>query len=156
MLEKNNIELKARLILYNKGKILLLKQTKPNGGNFSLVGGTVEKEEYAKESLIRESREEAGIILQPEDLQLVHVMHKHHAKKQRIILYFKAKKWYGILRAKERKKFEKVEWFRLNDLPKNITPTVRQALKHYKKGQLYSEMYKNQSSSHVPTKLKTH
>ncbi len=53
------VSLKARLILYHKGKILLLKQTKPNGGNYTLVGGTVENFEYARQSLIRESYEEA-------------------------------------------------------------------------------------------------
>jgi ADP-ribose pyrophosphatase YjhB (NUDIX family) len=34
--------LKVRLILFNQGKILLLKQTKLNGGNYTLVGGNVE------------------------------------------------------------------------------------------------------------------
>ena len=29
----SKVLLKARLILYHKGQILLLKQTKPNGGN---------------------------------------------------------------------------------------------------------------------------
>ena len=36
--------LKVRLILFNQGKILLLKQTKLNGGNYPLVGGNVEFE----------------------------------------------------------------------------------------------------------------
>ena len=68
--------IKARLILYHKGKILLLEQTKPNGGNYTLVGGTVEEREFARQALIRESFEEAGIRLREEDLQLVHVLHK--------------------------------------------------------------------------------
>jgi len=41
------VSLKARLILQNHGRLLLLKQTKPNGGNYSLVGGTIERKEYA-------------------------------------------------------------------------------------------------------------
>ena len=45
--------IKARVILYDQGRILLLKQTTPNGGNYTLVGGTVEAEEYAREALIR-------------------------------------------------------------------------------------------------------
>ena len=87
--------LKVRLILYHKGKILLLKQTKPNGGNYSLVGGNIESSEFARQTLIRESYEEAGIILQESDLQLVHVLHKTTKKKKahRIVLYFKAYKW---------------------------------------------------------------
>ena len=73
---------KVRLILYHKGKILLIKQTKPNGGNYTLVGGNIEHMEFAKETLIRESYEEAGIILKTKDLQLVHVLQKRVLLKQ--------------------------------------------------------------------------
>ena len=135
---RNKISIKARLILYNKGKILLLKQTKPNGGNYSLVGGTIEFEEYAKEALIRESFEEAGIILKAKDLTLVHVLQKNKKTGQRIILYFKAKKWNGDIRTREPHKFIDAIWFNLDNLPNNITPTVQQALRKYRKGILFS------------------
>lgn len=131
---------KARLILYHKGKILLLRQTKPNGGNYTLVGGTVESAETARASLIRESLEEAGIKLRSGDLQLVHVLHKVKKGKVRIVLYFKAYRWEGKLRARETTKFQEAEWFSLDDLPKNLTETVKQVLKEYRKGVLYSEM----------------
>lgn len=134
--------LKVRLILYNKGKILLLKQTKQNGGNYTLVGGTVESMEYARESLIRESLEEAGIILRPKDLQLVHVLHKKTTQSQRITLYFKATRWEGALQTREPEKFKVVEWFSLDKLPKNLTATVAHVMKEYRKGVIYSEYRK--------------
>ncbi len=137
-MDRNKISIKARLILYNKGKILLLKQTKPNGGNYSLVGGTIEFEEYAKEALIRESFEEAGIILKAKDLTLVHVLQKNKKNEQRIILYFKAKKWNGDIKTREPHKFIDAIWFHLDNLPDNITPTVQQALRKYRKGIMYS------------------
>ncbi len=133
------IALKARLILYHKGKILLLKQTKPNGGNYTLVGGNVEKYEFAKQSLIRESYEEAGILLRAEDLQLVHVLHKVKNGQHRIVLYFKAYRWEGNLKARETHKFKEAEWFFLDGLPPNLTQTVRQVLEEYRNGMLYSE-----------------
>lgn len=136
------ISLKVRLILYDKGKILLLKQTKPNGGNYSLVGGTIEKTEFAKETLIRESKEEAGIVLREEDLQLVHVLQKKSAHQQRITLYFKATHWDGKLEAREHKKFEDVVWFPLDALPKKLTGTIRHVLHEYRSGRLYSEFGK--------------
>jgi len=136
------ITLKARLILYNKGKILLLKQTKPNGGNYTLIGGTIENDEFAKASLIRESKEEAGLKLEPEDLQLVHVLHKKSSSEQRLTLYFKATRWDGKLRAREHKKFEDVAWFPLSDLPSKLTNTVQHVLKEYRKGHMYSELKK--------------
>lgn len=132
--------LKVRLILYHKGKILLLKQTKPNGGNYTLVGGNIESEEFAKLTLIRESYEEAGIILKEEDLRLAHVLHKFKGKVQRVVLYFKANKWEGDLKARETHKFKKAEWFDLEKLPKNLTETVRHVMAEYRHGSLYSEL----------------
>lgn len=133
-----NATLKARLILYNRGKILLLKQQKKNGGNYSLVGGTIENEETAKESLIRESLEEAGIVLKAENLQLAHVLYKQSKKGQRVTFYFKASKWEGNLRSREPEKFQGVAWFHLYNLPKNLTATVRHVLQQYRKGKVYS------------------
>lgn len=133
------INLKVRLILYDKGKILLLKQTKPNGGNYTLVGGNVEAGEYATESLIREAWEEAGIRLKEKDLHLVHVLQKATAKQQRIVLYFKAFRWEGDLRSREPRKFQAAEWFDLDEMPRNLTATVRDVMQQYRNGNLYSK-----------------
>ena len=135
----SKISLKVRLILYYKGQILLLRQTKPNGGNYTLVGGNIEQEEFAKESLIREAMEEAGIQLRVRDLQLVHVLHKKRNGEQRITLYFKAYRWEGKLKARETHKFKEAEWFHLDELPRNLTETVRHVLEEYRNGHLYSE-----------------
>ncbi|PPK85529.1 ADP-ribose pyrophosphatase YjhB (NUDIX family) [Neolewinella xylanilytica] len=139
------VSLKARLILEDRGRILLLKQTKPNGGNYSLIGGTIERREYALESLIRESFEEAGVRLTPSDLSLVHVLHKRYkkrGKKHRIVLYFRAHHYEGEPESKELQKFENVEWHPYNSLPSNLTGTVRHVLKEYGRGKIYSEMEK--------------
>lgn len=136
---ESRTRVKVRLILYDKGKILLLRQTKPNGGNYTLVGGTMEEGEYAKQTLIRESYEEAGITLKERDLSLVHVLQKNNNIEQRLILYFKAYNWEGKLRAREPWKFMAVEWFSLNDLPLNLTSTVRHVLEQYRHGRFYSE-----------------
>lgn len=136
-MSKANI--KVRLILYDKGNILLLRQRRFQGGNFTLVGGTVEKSEYARSALIREAKEEAGIVLKKEHLQLVHVLNKKMKKGQRMTLYFKAKKWSGTLKAKEPEKFLGVAWASLESLPPNLTDTVRHVLKKYRAGVMYSE-----------------
>ena len=133
------VSLKVRLILYHRGQILLLKQTKPNGGNYTLVGGNIENGESARQCLVREAFEEAGIILKPKDLQLVHVLQKVKNDEQRIVLYFKAYRWEGELKARETHKFKEAEWFHLDMLPKNLTDTVRKVLEEYRQGNLFSE-----------------
>ncbi len=137
---KSKILLKARLIVEEHGQILLLKQTSKNGGKFTLVGGTVEDNEFARKALIRESREESGIILNTRDLQLVHTLHKKKNAITRIVLYYKALQWTGDIQSQEPKKFKEVAWFPVDDLPKGMSDTVRHALKHYRRGSRYSEM----------------
>ena len=132
------VTLKARLILYHKGSILLLKQTSDNGGNFTLVGGTIERKESAIETIIRESREEAGIILRKEDLELAHVLQKVMPGEQRVTLYYRAKRWSGKIKSREKDKFEYVEWFNLNQLPPKMTKTVAHVLRQYRHGKRFS------------------
>lgn len=137
---KTKILLKARLIVEDHGQILLLKQTTANGGKFTLVGGTVEDYEFARKALIRESYEESGIVINTNDLQLVHTLHKKKDEITRIVLYFKAIHWSGDIRTGEPRKFKKVAWFPIDNLPKGMSATVRHALKHYRRGSRYSEM----------------
>ncbi|MEM6769156.1 MAG: NUDIX hydrolase [Bacteroidota bacterium] len=139
---KFSVSLKARLLLQHHGSVLLLKQTKPNGGNYTLVGGTIEHKEFAVETLIRESWEEAGILLSRDDLELVHVLHKRSKKEHRIVLYFRAYYYHGEPESREKEKFENVEWWPLKALPKNLTETVKHVLTAYNTGLLYSEMEK--------------
>ncbi len=135
-----DINLKVRLILYNKGSILLLRQKKAQGGNYTMVGGTIEVTEYAVQALIREAEEEAGVILKEKDLQLAHVLHKRtKSNGHRITLYFKASKWEGKLKTGEPNKFKGVAWFSLENLPVNLSETVRHVLKQYRDGNMYSE-----------------
>lgn len=131
--------LKARLLLFSRERILLLHQTKKNGGNFSLVGGTIENQEYARASLIRESIEEAGIILLEKDLELMHVLHKRTTNGHRMTLYFRAKSWDGFPHSREPLKFKKAAWCDLDALPENLTDTVRHVLNEVKAGNIYSE-----------------
>lgn len=133
------VKLKARLLLVRNGEILLLKQTKPNGGNFTLPGGTIESIEFAKETLIRETREEVGIQLTKEDLELAHVLHKKSDKGHRIVFYFKANIFSGRPRPKENDKFSRLEWRSLQALPEKLTPTVASVIKYLRAGKAYSE-----------------
>ena len=136
------VTLKARLLLEDRGRVLLLKQTKPNGGNYSLIGGTIERQEYAAETLIRESYEEAGVELTRADLTLVHTLHKRYKRAHRIVLYFRAHHYEGQIRSREREKFENVAWHPYDALPPNLTATVRHVLQEYRRGRIYSEMEK--------------
>lgn len=131
----------VRLILEDQGRLLFLRQTKKNGGRYSLVGGTVEENEFAREALSREALEEAGIMVSPQDMTLVHVLHRHKLKKDetQLMLYFRATRFRGIPESLEPKKFEDVRWLPLESLPDEVSKHTRHVLENIRQGQIYSE-----------------
>jgi ADP-ribose pyrophosphatase YjhB (NUDIX family) len=131
----------VRLILEDKGKMLFLRQTKRNGGRYSLVGGNVEEHEFAREALAREAKEEASIHVDPLDLSLVHVLHRHKLKKDEtlLVLYFKASKFHGEPESLEPKKFQDVAWFPIDKLPDEVSKPTLHVLKCIREGIIYSE-----------------
>ncbi len=131
----------VRLILEDKGKLLFLRQTKRNGGRYTLIGGNVEEQEFAREALTREAKEEADIHVEPDDLTLVHVLHRHKLQKNEtlIVLYFKAARFSGEPESLETKKFKDVAWFSPNEMPEEVSMPTRHVLKCIKDGEIYSE-----------------
>lgn len=131
----------VRLILEEKDKLLFLRQTKRNGGRYTLIGGNVEEQEFAREALAREAKEEADIHVEPEDLALVHVLHRHKLQKNEtlIVLYFKAARFSGEPESLETKKFKDVAWFSPRNLPDEVSKPTRHVLHCIEKGEIYSE-----------------
>ena len=139
--------IKARLILQQNNKILLLAQTSENGGKFTLPGGTVEGSEFAKETLVRECKEEIGIQLTPSDLVLTHVLHKKKGKENRITIYFTTQDYEGTLHARETEKFRGITWVSIDRLPIKTSATVKHVLEKVRLGEGYSEFSKKSGSS---------
>lgn len=136
------IIIKTRLLLFDKGQVLLLQQTESNGGKFTFIGGQIEKGEFAKASLIREAKEEANIEVESKDLRLAHVLHKKDENGMRVIFYFRTEIWKGEPTNNEPHKFKSVSWHRLDNLPKSLSGTARHVLKMVKLGSSYSEFEK--------------
>lgn len=132
--------IKVRLILEEENKVLLLEQTNENGGKYTLAGGTVETLEFARKALIRECKEEIGVKLKPNNLVIVHILHKRKIEEERLTIYFKATRWEKQIKCKEKKKFVTVSWFELDNLPLRTSFTVRHVLEQVKMGALYSEL----------------
>jgi ADP-ribose pyrophosphatase YjhB (NUDIX family) len=131
----------VRLILEEKGKLLFLRQTKRNGGRYTLIGGNVEEQEFAREALIREAKEEADIHVLAENLSLVHVLHRHKLAKNEtlLVLYFKTSTFYGEPESKETHKFKDVAWLPGDSLPEEVSKPTRHVLDCIRRGEIYSE-----------------
>lgn len=105
-----------------------------------MVGGKVEQGEGAVQTIIRESWEEAGIVLQAHDLNLVHVLNKVNDKKCSVTFFFKATQWQGRIVAKERHKFKDLEWHTFGALPQHTKISIRRVIEGYKAGLPFTEI----------------
>jgi 8-oxo-dGTP diphosphatase len=139
------ILLTARLLLHYREHTLYLTQTKGNGGGFTLPGGRIEGEEFAKEGLIREAFEETGIVLTKKSLKLVHVMHKRLSSTTEIIFFFKASKWQNEPVAKELEKFSACVWLPDDEPPKRLPAVIKTAMAAITVNKFFSQ-YPNKDS----------
>ena len=132
----------SRLILEHFGQTLFLEQTSRNGGGLSFPGGKVERTEFAREGLVRETLEEIGAVIDIKQLDLVHVMHRNLSSATEVIFFFRASQWLGELRVREPAKFKAIRWVDNEVLPDELVAAMRHALKKYRKGKLFSEFPK--------------
>ena len=131
--------LTARLLLEYRDHTLYLSQAKSNGESFTLPGGKIEGEEYAKEALIREAFEEAGIILTKKSLHLVHVVYKRLHSTTEIIFFFHATVWKGELKVNEPDKFKDAIWLPNDEPPKRLPTVIKSAMDKIAKGKIFSQ-----------------
>ena len=125
----------AYLVLIKDGQVLLLRRfnTGYQDGNYSLVAGHLDGGETTKQCIIHEASEEAGIKLSPEDLEVVHVMHRYRHDREYFDMYLRAEKWTGDIANMEPDKCDELKWYNMNGLPDNMLPEVKLALENINK-----------------------
>lgn len=132
------------LVLRRDNKVLLLRRanTGYQDGRYSLVAGHLDGDELATVGMAREAKEEAGVIVDPKDLQLVHVAHRlsrGEVGQERVDLFFEAGRWQGEPTNAEPEKCDDLSWFPIDDLPAAMVPLVRLVLTDIAQGKSYSE-----------------
>lgn len=128
-------------LLLTRGSELLLSRRFNTGyedGKYSVVAGLVDGNEPARSAICREAQEEAGLLIDPRDLEFCHVMHRS-SDEERISLFFLARRWSGEPRNLEPHKCSDLSWFSIDNLPENLVPFVRQAITYISAGTVYSE-----------------
>jgi ADP-ribose pyrophosphatase YjhB (NUDIX family) len=122
----------VHLLLIRDGKILLLRRcnTGYEDGNYSVVAGHLNGGEQIIEAAVREAKEEAGIDIRPEDIEVVQVMHRINDK-ERIDFFVTITDWSGKIRNSEPEKCDELAWYPLDQLPENVIPYVRKGIQNY-------------------------
>jgi 8-oxo-dGTP diphosphatase len=115
-------------------QILLLRRfnTGYEDGNYSVVAGHLDGGETVKQAAVREAKEEAGVHLTEENIEIVGVMHRK-AGDERIDFFATMKEWEGEIKNQEPHKCDDLRFFPLDQLPVN---TIR-AIDNYKKGKWF-------------------
>jgi len=131
----------AYLFLIKENKVLLQRRfnTGFEDGNYGVPAGHLDGGETVREGCAREIKEEICITIKPEDLKVVHVMHRQAEKDERIDFFIVTDKYTGEVQNLEPHKCDDLQWFKLNALPNNMVEYVRVALDKYQEGEVYSE-----------------
>jgi 8-oxo-dGTP diphosphatase len=130
----------VHLFFLRDDRVLLLRRfnTGWEDGNYSVPAGHVDAGETVTAAAIREAREEIGVSLKPQDVQVVHVMNRK-SDNERIDFFLLVSSWSGEIVNREPDKCDDLRWYPVTSLPGNVIPYVRQGLQNFRKGIWYSE-----------------
>lgn len=152
MIGTYNAILVATITVIDGDKVLLVKRKKTGfmDGYYATPGGHVDPDETIKEAAVRELKEETGLVVKEQDLELFHILQDENvAPKNYVSFRFIAKKWKGTPRLCEPEKSEDVGFFDIKS-PPNISPYVKRDLEilgnpgvtfsRAEKGEFYKEI----------------
>lgn len=132
------------VLLVKDNEILVARRynTGYQDGNYQVPAGHVEEGELPTEALIREAKEEIGIDLTLEDIELVHVSYrpKHDETGDRVDFFFKVKKWSGEIINAEPHKCDDVKWVKIDELPENMTLHIKMGIEAMRDKLFYREI----------------
>lgn len=128
----------VHLFLIREQHILLLRRhnTGYADGQYSVVAGHLDGNEEIKTAMIREAWEEAGIEIDPSQLQVIGVMHRKSGD-ERIDFFLVATTWTHEIINKEPHKCDELAWYPLNALPNTTIPYIRTAITNYHQGKWF-------------------
>ncbi|MYS87612.1 NUDIX domain-containing protein [Streptomyces sp. SID5474] len=103
-------------------------------GMWDLPVGKSEPGEPITQTAVRELNEETGLVVSPDDLRLVHVIHGARgveAPNGFLTVVFAAHSWSGILGNGEPEKHSEVAWVSTGSIPQEFVSTTGTALLSY-------------------------
>ncbi|MGW3266378.1 NUDIX domain-containing protein [Streptomyces sp. NPDC001056] len=111
------------------------------GKTWHFLAGHCERE-AAVGCLVREAEEEAGLLIDPAGVDLVHVVHllDPPTARPRVQLVFRARSFTGVPEVLEPDRCVEWRWWPPTDLPRELVPYARTAIEGILTGRAYSEL----------------
>ncbi|MFH7595591.1 NUDIX domain-containing protein [Streptomyces racemochromogenes] len=127
-----------------EGRVLLglrHPESKYAGGTWHYLAGRCEQES-ALACLVREAWEEAGLVIDPADAELAHVVHVVDAPGSLPLmqLVFRARRWEGTPEVREPDKCLAWQWWPRHELPDRLVSYTRTAIAAVSEGRPYSQL----------------
>jgi 8-oxo-dGTP pyrophosphatase MutT (NUDIX family) len=127
-----------------EGRVLLglrHPDSKYAGDTWHYLAGRCEQES-ALACLVREAEEEAGLLIDPADVELAHVVHVIDSLGALPLmqLVFRARRWKGEPEVLEPDKCLAWKWWPRDELPDRLVPYTRTAIAAIAEGRPYSQM----------------
>ena len=101
---------------------------------YDLPGGHLEPGEDLFDAMIREAKEEIGIIINRENMQIVHIYHQFNKDKLKFV--FKVTNYIGELKNLEPEKCKEIRWVDINNLPENTIKGIKNEIIN-----IYNDVY---------------
>ena len=129
----------VHLFLLKDNQVLLLRRynTGYEDGNYSVVAGHIDGGEDVYRAMIREAKEETGIDILLNNLEIVQVMHRKK-EEERIDYFFACRQWKNNVEIMEPDKCDELRWVDMDELPDNMVDYVQAAIENFKIGVKFS------------------
>ena len=124
---KCNFRVAINLVIKKDDKICLMRRfnTGWNDGMYALMGGHVNDGESPVDAVIREAREELGIIV--DEINLKHLL-TMSVNPDHIYLYFMVDKFKGKIENMEPDQCDEISFFDVDKIPENVIEADKKAL----------------------------
>jgi len=131
----------VHLILRRDGRIVMLRRANTGYGDglLHLPSGHLERDESVIDGVIREAKEEIGVVVEPSALLCVHVMHRGDpAGNDRVGFFFEADRWEGEPRNQEPEKCSELVWVDPVALPEDTVTYPAAGIARREQGVFFS------------------
>lgn len=141
MKERYKSPIAVYIILRDYNKRILLMRRKNTGfhdGLWSLPSGHVEKNESIQTAIIREAKEEINIRIIKKNLKLKYIIHRKSTIDTYIDCFFECNIWKNNIKNNEPQKCSDIMWAKIEELPINTVPYVKNAILSQNKEIIFS------------------
>lgn len=136
----------VHLLFFREDQVLLLRRfnTGYADGMYSVPAGHLDGGEPVRMAALREAEEEIGLKLAPAQIAFAGVMHRKSddplpGTGERVDFFVHVQVWDGEPFNAEPDKCDQLRWCKVDALPENTIPYVRQAIQNFREGVLFEE-----------------